>query len=128
MTPKFPLGPSAYFRSSRDYSYEQGACFQSLSLEEVSTKFDRSIKEWEGSTCSQTLSRMFAQEQNLFLNVVITQCVCIALDTFVRSILLEEDCMYKILDEVNSSMRQLVALTKMLDLLKTTHAITNIYF
>jgi hypothetical protein len=71
---------------------------------------------------------MFAQEQNLFLNVVITQCVYIALDTFARPILLKEDCMYNILNKVNSFMRQLVALTKMFDLLKTTYAITNIYF
>ncbi len=128
MTPKSPPGPGAYFRPSRDYPYGQGACFQSLSLEEVSAEFDRSIKEWEGSTCPQILSRMFAQEQNLFPNVVMTQCVCIALGTFARPILLEEDCMYGTSDEANSSMRQLVALVKMLEMLKKTHAITDVYF
>ncbi len=127
MNPNVPPGPGAYSRPTREYPYGQGACFQSLTLEEVWLQFHRSVEEWEDSTCPQVLSRMFAQEQHLFPNVVITQCVCIALGTFSRVLIpREDDRLYS--DEANSPMRQLVALNKMLELLRTTHSITDVYF
>jgi len=61
-------------------------------------------------------------------DVVITQCVCIALGTFARPLLFEEDCIYSSNNEANSSIRQLVALVKMLEMLKRTHTITDIWF
>lgn len=129
MNPQLSLGPAAYCRPSREYPYGQGACFRSLSLEEVSHEFGRSLKEWEDSTCPQVLSRMFALEQHLFPSIVITQCICIALGTFARVFISrEDDCFYGSSDEANSPMRQLVALTRMLELLRSTHTITDVYF
>lgn len=129
MNPQLPLGPGAYCRPSREYPYGQGACFRSLSLEEVSNEFDRCLKEWVDLNCPQVLSRVFAQEQHLFSSVVITQCVCIALGTFARVLIpREDDGIYSNSDEANSPMRQLVALTKMPELLRTTHTITDVYF
>lgn len=126
MTPNLPPRPNA-FQPSREYPYGRGASFQSLSFDEVSAEFDRYIKEWEDSTCPEVLSRMFAQEQHLFPSIEITQCVCIALGAFARPTLPEKDGKPGTPVEANSSLRQLVALTKMLELLKTTHTITDVY-
>lgn len=126
MNPTLPPEPNA-FQPSRDYPYRKSLHVQSLSLEEVSAEFDRYTKEWEDSTRPDILSRMFVQEQQLFPSIEITQCVCIALGAFARSLLPDQDCIYGTPVEIDSSMRQLVALTKMLELLKTAHAITDIY-
>ena len=101
---------------------------KSLSLEEISEEFDRYCKRWDESKCPQILSRMFERELLLFQDIVITQCICVALGPFARHTVLPETKHGNPRLRFNDSLRQLVALIKMLEILSTSHMISDVYF
>ena len=96
---------------------------QSLTLEEVSHEFVMWDRLWDKLDCRTDLSRVFERELLLFQDVVLTRCVCIALGTFSRPLTVDRT-LHR--DSVRS-IRQLVALGKVLDILRTSHVITDVY-
>ena len=96
---------------------------QSLTLKEVMHVYFRWNRLWDRLSCGQDLSRVFERELLLFQDIVLTQCVCIALGTFSRPLTADGRLHW----DAERSIRQLVALGKILDLLGTSHVITDVY-
>ena len=107
--------------ASKVANSEVGVEDQSLTLNEVMHEYSRWFRLWDKLSCRTNLSRVFERELLLFQDVVLTQCVCLALGTFARPLTADRN----LHDDSVRSTRQLVALGKILDILRTSHVMAR---
>ena len=103
--------------------YPKGFEYYFLSLEQISRDFNSYKTHWEESATLQNLSQTFEQILQDTHHLVISRCICIALGTFARPL---KHPVSKS-NYPNDALWQLVALIKILEILRRRHPVEEVY-
>ena len=122
--PNERLAKINYFSEIESFSRHDIRGAESLSLEEVSDRFQQCLNDVNRPEHHQALKRIFDFDNKLAL----TQCICLGLGPFALDGACTDDEIPMRREDSNTSLHQLAVLTVILTLLADRHKIRNVYF